>query len=84
MVCDYWFFNNEFKFPDSVCNGCHDLTMLCVKITENAFITVKSANYRCIIHGISKPKAITLLKMSVLKIVGIFENAYARLNLQLF
>ena len=28
MICYYWFFNHEFKFQDSVCNGCHDLTIL--------------------------------------------------------
>ena len=24
MICHCWFFNYEFKFQDSVCNGCHD------------------------------------------------------------
>ena len=60
-----------------------DLTMLCVKITENAIITVKSADYHCISHGINKYKAINLLKKSVLKIMGIYENACARSNLRL-
>ena len=32
MVCHYWFFNGVFRFHDSVCNGCHDLTMLCLNI----------------------------------------------------
>ena len=26
-ICHYWSFNHRFKFQDSVCNGCHDLTM---------------------------------------------------------
>ena len=27
VTCRYWYFNHGFKFQDSVCNGCHDLTM---------------------------------------------------------
>ena len=28
IVCHYWSFNHAFKFQNSVCNGCHNLTML--------------------------------------------------------
>ena len=30
-----------FKSQGSVCNGCHDLAMLCLKISNFAIITVK-------------------------------------------
>ena len=44
MVCHYWYYNHRFKFRNSVFNGCHDLTMLCVKISDitisNVFIVV--------------------------------------------
>ena len=32
MIHRYMFFNHKFKFQDSVCNDCHDLTKLCVDI----------------------------------------------------
>ena len=51
MVCQYWFLNHGFKFQDSVCNGCHDVTMLCLNISDIAIITVKGVDYRCIIHA---------------------------------
>ena len=35
--------------------------MLCVTISDIAIIIVKGANYRCIVHDISKSKAINLL-----------------------
>ena len=44
--------------------------MLCVNISDVAIITVKAANYRCIIHGISKPEAKHFLEKSVLDIRG--------------
>ena len=62
MICHYWYFNHGFKFQDYVCNSCHDLTILSVSIRNIAIITVKNVDYRCIIHNISKSKAISLLK----------------------
>ena len=32
MICHYGFFDHVFKFQDSVCNGCYNLTMLSVNI----------------------------------------------------
>ena len=26
MICHYRYFNHGFKFQDSACNGCHDLS----------------------------------------------------------
>ena len=54
MICHYWFFNHRFKFQDSVCNGCHDLEIWSVNISDIAIITVKNIDYRCIIDSISK------------------------------
>ena len=65
MICHYFFLNHGFKFQYSECNGCHDLTMLSVDISHIAVITVENVDYRCIIHNISKSKAINLLESSV-------------------
>ena len=64
MICHFChlsFFNRGFKFLDYVCNGCHDLTMLNVDISDTAIITVKNVDYRCIIRNISKTEAINIL-----------------------
>ena len=55
-----------FKFQDSICNGCHHLTILGLNISDIAIISVKNVDYRCIIHNIMKSQAINLLKNSVL------------------
>ena len=67
MICHYWFFNHGFKFQHYVCNGCHNLTMLSVNISDIAIIFVKNVGYCCIIHSISESEAINLLKNSVLE-----------------
>lgn len=61
VICHYWSFNHGFKFHDSVCNSCQDLTELCHNIGNIAIIAVKSFDYCCIIHKITKSKAIHLL-----------------------
>lgn len=45
--CHYcFFFNNGFKFQNSLCNGCHNLTMPRVNFTNIVAITVKDVDYR--------------------------------------
>ena len=66
MIC-HCFLNHGFEFQDSVCNGCHDLTMLSVNISDIAVITIKNVDYRCTIHNISKSEEINLLKNSMLE-----------------
>ena len=48
MICHYLFFNRGFNFQDSVCNGCHDLMMLSLNISDIAIIAVKGVDYHCI------------------------------------
>ena len=65
IICHFWFFNHEFKFQDSACNGCHDLMMLSLNISDIATVAVKGVDYYCIIHDITKSEAIRLLENSV-------------------
>ena len=58
IVCHYWCFNHGSKFQKSVCAGCDGWLMLCLNISDISMIIVKSINYRCIIHDISKSDAI--------------------------
>ena len=48
MICYYWFFNHGFKLQDSVYNGCHDLTTLCLNISDIAVIIDKNVDCCCI------------------------------------
>ena len=58
---------------DAVCNGCHDLTILCLNLSDIAVISVKSVDYRRIIHN-SKSEAINLLENSVLEDRGYIQK----------
>ena len=66
-ICHYWLFNHGFIFQDYVCNGCHELTVLCLNISDIAVITVKNVDYRSIIHNVNKSEAMNLLENSLLE-----------------
>ena len=57
--------NHGFKFPNFVCNCCHDLAMLCLFISDIAITTLKDVDYHCIIHDTNKSETIHLLNNSV-------------------
>ena len=50
--CNYWFFNHGLKYQNSICNGCHDLTMLCLNISNIAIVTTKAVDYLGITYDI--------------------------------
>ena len=62
-ICHYWYFLNKgFKFQPNVCNGCHDLLIMSMNLSDITILKIKCFDYRCIISGISKNEAINLLR----------------------
>ena len=51
-----------FKFQPNVCNGCHALLVMSVKLRNIAFLNINVADNRCIITGISKNVVIKLMQ----------------------
>ena len=61
-VCHYWYFLiKRFKFQPNVCNGCHDLLMMSMNLSGIAILSIKGADYDCIISRISKNEAMMLM-----------------------
>ena len=62
-ICHYWYFlNRVIKFQSYVCNRCHDLLMMSMYLSDIAILIIKSADFCCIISGISKNEAINLMQ----------------------
>ena len=62
-VCHYWYFLNfSFKFQPNVCNRCHGLLMMSVKLSDIAILNTKGSDYLCIIILISKNDAINVMQ----------------------
>ena len=63
-MCDicHYFLTKSFKFQPNVCNRYHDLLMMSMNISYIAILNINSADYLCIISGISKNEAINLMQ----------------------
>ena len=54
-ICHYWYFLNiGFEFQSNVSNGCHDLVMMSINLSNIAIC--------CVISGTSKNEAINLVQ----------------------
>ena len=44
-ICHYWYFLNfSFRFQANVCNRCHDLLMMSMKVSEIAILNIKGSD----------------------------------------
>ena len=60
-ICHYWcFLNKGFKFQPNVCNGCHDLLMMSMDLSDLDILNIVSGDYGCIISRIIQSEAINL------------------------
>lgn len=69
MVCHYWFFNHGLKIQDSVCNGCHYLTMLCLNISDITITTAKGVLFM----ALANLNQFIYQKILCMMIVGIYK-----------
>ena len=71
IICHYWYFKDiGYKSEPHICNGCHDVLHLDYEFKNFATLNVKGVNYRCILWGISRSKAVNILNNSVLEDKG--------------
>ena len=71
MICHYWFFKDKnFNFEKLVCNGCHDISMICYELENIAMFKIKGGDYRCIIWNITYRESFNLLNNSKLDVRG--------------
>ena len=65
-TCHYWYFlGKDFKFKPDVCNGCHNLSMISMKLSDTVILNIKGTDYCCIISGITKGEA--MQKIALIK-----------------
>ena len=56
MVCHYCFFSDCFEFEYSICNGCHDLMIFCLNISDIAIISFKDVGHRLLFMSLANLK----------------------------
>ena len=67
-ICHYLeFLHKRFKFQPHVCSGCHEVLMMSMNLSNIVILNIHGADYCCIISGISKSEAVSLLQKDDLK-----------------
>ena len=62
-IFHYWYIlHKDFKFRLNVCNGCHDLLMMPMNISDIVILNIKGSDYCCNIREIRKNEAINFMQ----------------------
>ena len=54
-------------FQSNVCNGCHYILMMSMKLNDVVILNIGGVDNRCIIIGISKSEVINLFKKMLIE-----------------
>ena len=58
-ICHYCYsLNKVFKFEANARNGCHDLLIMSINLSNIAILNIKGTDYRCIISRINNSEGI--------------------------
>ena len=58
-ICHYCYsLSKVFKFEANARNGCHDLLIMSINLSNIAILNIKGTDYRCIISRINNSEAI--------------------------
>ena len=62
-ICHHWYFlNKRIKFQPNACNGCHDLLIMSLNLSDIAILNINSSDYRQINSGVSKKRDLNLMQ----------------------
>ena len=64
MICNHYYFKDNFDYQPHVCNKCHDFSMAVMDLSDFYVLNIKNNDYRVYISGIDKKEAIIILKKS--------------------
>ena len=66
-ICHSWcFLDKGFKFPQYLYNGCYNVLMMSLYLSNFAILNINGVDYCCIINEISKIEAVNLLQKAYL------------------
>ena len=71
MVCNHYYFKDNFNYQPYVCNECHDFSMTVMDLSDFFVLKIKSVDYRVYTSGIDKKEAMNILKNSDLDDKGV-------------
>ena len=71
MICNHYYFKDNFNYQSYFCNKCHDFSMTVMDLSDFFILNIKSIDYRVYISGLDKKEAMIIFKKSVLDDKGV-------------
>ena len=71
MICNHYYFKENFNYQPYVCNKCHDFSLTVMDLSDFFILNIKGNDYRMYITNIDKKEAMTIWKKSNLDDKGI-------------
>ena len=71
MICNCYYFKDGFKYQPYVCNGCHDISMTVMNLSDFFLLNIKGVDYRVYVSGVDKNTAVYIFKNSDLVDKGV-------------
>ena len=71
MICNHYYFKDNFDYQPYVCNKCHDVSMTVMDLSDFFIINIKNNDYRVYISNIDKKEAMIIFKKSNLDDKGV-------------
>ena len=71
IICNYYYFKENFNYQLYVCNKCHDFSLTVMDLSDFFIVNIKGNDYRVYITNIDKKEAIIILKSTNLDNKGV-------------
>ena len=71
MICNHYYFKENFNYQPYVCNKCHDFSLTVMDLSDFFILNIKGNDYKMYITNIDKKEAMTIWKKSNLDDKGI-------------
>ena len=71
MVCNHYYFKDNFDYQPYVCNDCHDFSVTVMDLSDFIFLNIKGSDHRVYISNIDKKESMIIFKKSNLDDKGV-------------
>ena len=71
MICNHYYFKDNFNYQPYVCNKCHDFSMTVMDLSDFFILNIKNNGYGVYTSNIDKKENIIILKKSNLDDKGV-------------
>ena len=64
MICNHYYFKDNFNYQPYVCSKCHVFSMTIMDLSDFFILNIKNNDYRVHISNIDKKEAVIIFKIS--------------------